>query len=183
MHFTWENILAPEEVLKKEFTISKRYRMIILAGAILLGLAAIISTSSLLIGITIFLLGIIYWIYITKAKHYAFTNKRIILVDFFIGITTISIDYDKITDIEIEQSFVEQIGGWGTIILNTAGTNSPQFILPFIDNPAVLKKELDGIRDTILPLPVTIEQEIQIQPGEETTVGTNPPIGGSPLQN
>jgi len=175
MQYNWEKILAPEEVLQKEFTISKRYWILILGGAILLAVAAIISTSSFPIGITILLLGLIYWIYLTKAKHYAYTNKRVVLVDSFIGTTVISVDYDKITDIEMEQSFVEQIGGWGTIILNTAGTRAPEILLPFIDNPAVLKQELDSIRDTVHSMPVTITGEVPMQPGEETPV--------SPSQN
>lgn len=175
MQFSWEKILAPEEILQKEFTISKRYRLAILISSIVLAIGAIISTASFLIGITILILGVIYWIYLTKAKHYAYTNKRIVLVDSFIGISTISVDYNQITDIELQQSLFEQIGGWGTIIINTAGTRAPEILLSFIENPEVLKQELDAIRDTIHPMPVTIMQESPTHSGEESPTPSKPP--------
>ena len=99
------------------------------------------------IGILIFLLGGVYWLYLKNAKHYAFTNKRIVLVDSFLGMSSISIDYNQITDIEVEQSYVDQLGGWGNLIINTAGTHSPEVRLSFIDNPEEIKKQLDTIRE------------------------------------
>ena len=93
-------------------------------------------------------MGLLYWFYLKKSKHYAFTNKRVILVDSFIGGNVISIDYNQITDIEITQSAIDQGGRWGTITINTAGTHAPEVNLSFIENPQAIKQSLDEIRDT-----------------------------------
>ena len=145
MSYHWEKILAPDEVLQKEFSISPYYRRASLALVLLCSI--ILFSQIFYIGILVIFLGWLYWLYLTKAKHYAFTNKRIILVESFWGTSITSIDYAQITDIEIEQSAIDQMGRWGTLIINTAGTYAPEVHLQFIDNPEGIKQELDTIRD------------------------------------
>jgi len=130
--------------IKKEFTISSKYRSIILMSALFFGILT--GTQSVYAGLGVFLLIIIYWFYLTSGKHFAFTNKRIILVDSFLGKNIKSIDFGQITDIEVQQSFIEQLAGWGTLLVNTAGTHSSKIHVSFIDNPIVVKKDLDQIR-------------------------------------
>ena len=43
------------------------------------------------------------------------------------------------------------MGKWGTLVINTAGTNSLQQKISFVDNPQELKKLLDTVRDTNVP--------------------------------
>jgi uncharacterized membrane protein YdbT with pleckstrin-like domain len=145
MNYQWDKILAPEETVQREFGISQRYRKIVLVGDVILTI--IIFTQSLLPGLVVFLLGLLYWWYMSVAKHYAFTNKRVILVESFITKNIVSIDYGQITDIEIDQNAFDQMGGWGTISINTAGTHAPEINLAFIDNPQSIKQSLDQIRD------------------------------------
>ena len=145
MNFSWEKILSSDEVVKKEFSISNKFATIILVITIFA--AALVAFSVPLIGILIALLGFFYWFYLTRAKHYAFTTKRVVIVDSFLSLSTLSVDYDKITDVQVEQSFVEQLIGIGTFVVNTASTHAPQAKLPFVDNPAQLKQALDEIRD------------------------------------
>jgi uncharacterized membrane protein YdbT with pleckstrin-like domain len=83
-----------------------------------------------------------------KAKHYAFTNKKVYLVDSFVGTNIASIDYTQITDIEIDQSLIDQLGGWGTLVVNTAGTHAPEMNISYVDNPQGLKQTLDHIRSS-----------------------------------
>lgn len=146
MQYQWNKILAPEETLQKEFGLSTKYRNATIALIIIAGIA--VCFFSLFAGGFIFFLGGIYWLYLTRAKHYAFTTKRMILVDAFVGSRVVSIDYNQITDIEIEQSVFDELGGWGTIVINTAGTYAPEIRLSFIDNPQNIKQSLDQIRDS-----------------------------------
>jgi uncharacterized membrane protein YdbT with pleckstrin-like domain len=148
MKFDWKKILSPDEKIQKEFGISKIYYNTILALSLIL--AAITVTASLFAGVLLALLGLVYWFYLKSAKHYAFTNKRIVLVDAFAGMSANSIDYNQITDIQFEQSFAEQILGIGTFNINTAGTHSPLTSLTFIDNPQNLKQKLDQIRGSAI---------------------------------
>ncbi len=144
MSFSWTKYLAADENLEKEFGISIRYRTASLVIIVLI--AIVISFFNIFVAIMVLLLGILYWYYLKRAKHYAFTNKRIILVDSFIGENVVNIDYKQITDIEVTQSFFDQIGGWGTLTVNTAGTHLPEVNISLIDNPQAAKQTLDQIR-------------------------------------
>lgn len=146
MPYNWEKIIAPEEKIQKDFSISARYKKAILIATVVV--SVILCIVVIYVGIAIFLLGLLYWYYLTKAKHYAFTSKRIILVDSFLGTNITSIDYMQISNIEIDQSALDMLGNWGTIFIDTAGTNSPKYSLMFIDNPTDIKQQLDTIRDS-----------------------------------
>ena len=147
MNFSWSKILSTDESLQKEFSISRRYCNILFSFSTVASL--LILFFNIFVAIFVFLLGLLYWFYLTKAKHYGFTNKRIVIVDSFLGESITSIDYSQITDIEIEQTFLDQAAGWGTLIINTAGTHVPEINLTFIDNPQSLKQALDQIRDNV----------------------------------
>lgn len=145
--YNWTKIISPEEKIQMEFSISNKFISLVLVGVVLL--VILTAFFSFLASFFILILGIVYWIYLKKAKHYCFTLKRIILVDSFVGSSTTSIDYSQVTDIEIEQSFFEQAVGWGTLVINTAGTHVPEIRLPFVDNPQTIKAKMDEIRDSI----------------------------------
>src|SRR5258706_1682993 len=122
MHYDWSKIISPDETIEKEFGVSPFYLMCVLVFCIIL--AVISGLVGFYGGIGIFLLGLLYWFYLKKAKHYAFTKKRVILVDAFLGINITSVDYSQITDITVEQSVIDLVGKWGTIGINTAGRHS-----------------------------------------------------------
>lgn len=145
MNYSWAKILAPEEILKKEFTTSLRYRQAILAADIII--SVVIITQNIYAGILVLLLGLLYWLYMAVSKHYAFTDKRVIIVDSFISRNITSINYSQITDIEIDQNVLDRIGGWGTITINTSGTHVPVTNLSPIEDPISIKQSLDQIRD------------------------------------
>lgn len=143
MNYQWDKLLTPEEKLLKEFTISSRYRNIIVTLIAIGGI--IISFQNILSGILFFVLDAIYWWYLKTAKHYAFTNKRVILVESFINKNIISIYFNQLTDMQIDQNIFDQLGGWGTITFDTAGTHVPEIQLTLIDDPQAVKKTLDQI--------------------------------------
>ena len=149
MSYNWGNILSPQEKIQMEFSLSPRYLIIILCGSILLSI--IVAFFSFIAAVFILLLGLLYWVYLRKAKRYCFTDKRIIMVDSFFGTSSISIDYTQITDIETDQSFFDRLGGWGTLTINTAGTNAPQTSISYVESPQQIKQRLDQIRDTKQP--------------------------------
>jgi hypothetical protein len=102
MDYKWQNIIASDETVQKDFTVSRRFRQALLIGSVIL--AIFLSFQNIYGGIIILLLGLLYWRYMSTAKHYAFTNKRVILVESFITKNITSIDYNQITDIEINKN-------------------------------------------------------------------------------
>lgn len=149
MRYDWSKTLSPDESIEKEFGVSPFYLNCILVFSIIVGIIA--SFVGFYGGIGIVLLGLLYWYYLKKAKHYAFTKKRVILVESFFAVSITTVDFTQMTDVTVEQSVIDQIGKWGTIVINTAGTNSLQQRISFVDNPHELKKLLDSVRDTNVP--------------------------------
>jgi hypothetical protein len=146
MGFNWKNILSSEEKIEKEFTVSKMYlislAIISIGGGIFLFFYADLFTA-----LFVSFLGVIYCFYLNMTKHFAFTDKRIIVADSFPGLNIISVDYDQITDISVEQNLIEQMMFLGTIIVNTAGTHSPEIKMNFVDSPEQLKRKLDEYKE------------------------------------
>lgn len=68
-----------------------------------------------LIPVAFFLLGFLKKILSFSNTSYAYTNKRIMVRTGFIGTDFKSIDYDKISDIEVTVSFVERAFNVGSI--------------------------------------------------------------------
>lgn len=166
MAFSWNTVLAPQETIQKEFTISLRYRKLVFATIIILSIAALFLVSWYA-GLLLFVVGGLYWWYINAAKHYVLTNTRLVLVQSFPGVDAISIDYKQITNIEIEQSVVDQIGKWGTIVINTAGEDGPTARISFIENPLMIKQALDQVRDLTTATPQPIPPLVQEAPVSE----------------
>lgn len=145
VQFNWKTVLAPDEMLQKEFAVSLRFLQLLLAATIVGSI--VVCFANIFAGIIVLLSGVVYCFYLYKAKHYALTDKRMVLVESFLGETITSVDYSQITDIEIEQSVIDQMGGWGAMVINTAGTHVPEIRLSFIDQPQQIKQNLDMIRD------------------------------------
>jgi uncharacterized membrane protein YdbT with pleckstrin-like domain len=145
MNYKWDSYLSSGEKINADFGVSNFY-----SGGVLFVItvvAIILSFTNFFVGLGVFLLGILYWGYLSRGKRYAFTNKRIIIVDLFLGKHLVNINYDKITDISIEQNSIDLIGGWGSILINTAGSNYAEAILENVDNPLKFKNLLDELSE------------------------------------
>ncbi|MFC1775034.1 PH domain-containing protein [Nanoarchaeota archaeon] len=73
----------------------------------------------------IFAFGVpIYNIILHRHMHYAITNKRVIIQKGVIGRDFEMVDFDKITNAEVDVGFFDQIfgGNSGTIKIATAGS-------------------------------------------------------------
>lgn len=74
-----------------------------------------------------------------------------------------SISYDQLTDTQVDQNIFDQLGGWGTIILDTAGTHVPEVHLSFIDDPQSIKKTLDQIVQSSRGIPYSKIQQTSLK--------------------
>jgi len=100
------------------------------------------------LGIITFLIAYFYYnFYLRRANIYAFTNKRVLIHKGWLSTSLKSIDYDKITDLSVDQGFFERtFYKTGSITINTAGTGLPEVILRHIDQPYEIKKQLEKIK-------------------------------------
>jgi len=152
----WNKILSSDEKAEYEFSIGSRY---IKFNLIIWG---IISLPFLFIagfGIIIFLIALFYYgFYLKAANAYAFTNKRVLIHKGWLSTRTTSIDYSKIIETHIEESFLDRvITHTGHMLISTIGTTSDRtsstrttshgIILKHIESPYEVKKKLDILKD------------------------------------
>lgn len=94
-------------------------------------------------------LNMLRLILVYKNTKYAYTNKRLMMRSGFFGIDFKSIDYDKISDIEVNVNPVENLFGAGTIrafsgrVNNKGGQIYDKFIA--IQNPYEVFKNIKEI--------------------------------------
>ncbi len=143
----WRKVLGPNEEVKFEFSIADKYRMVALGVFCFLGAISIISPFSFL-AIPFFAIGILYFgLYLKAANAYAFTNKRVLIHRGWLSTNTISVDFDKITDVTIVEAFTDRlISQSGHLAINTAGSLGDEIILKHIAHPYEIKKKLDELR-------------------------------------
>lgn len=144
----WQKILSEGEEVKHEFSISSKYLTFRLIFWVIIGLIVWISANDFTLGISIVVIAAFYFLfYKKKANAFAFTNKRIVIHTGWLSTHTISIDYNKITDVHMEESFMDKlITKTGNFFIVTAGTGSAPIKLMHIDSPYELKKKLDTLR-------------------------------------
>jgi uncharacterized membrane protein YdbT with pleckstrin-like domain len=146
----WKKVLSPDEQVKYEFSISKKYRLSCAFAGYLAGII-LAFTPGYYIGGLVALASFLYFIYFLKVSNaYAFTNKRVVIYRGWITSELISIDYNKITEVVVEQKLLGTITKSGDLIINTAGGGSPENKMDQrisnIDDPYETKKKLDQIR-------------------------------------
>lgn len=99
----------------------------LLAGLVFAGIAAFLKTRLLY-----------------HANRYLLTTRRVIIKKGVLTIKMTSALYDKITHIEVVQSFFDKLFmRHGNIIVNTAGTNKDEIILKYVDYPIEFKNLLE----------------------------------------
>lgn len=142
----WTKVLSPNEEIKYEFSIGNGYLRFGLVAGCVLGVILLFLVSWLGI-ILILTFGFYYGWYLKEANKYAFTNKRVLIHKGWLDTKLISIDYDKITDIEVEEPFLDRVFfKTGSLSVNTAGTTLKEVALSHIESPYEIKKKLDELR-------------------------------------
>ncbi|MCL4366781.1 PH domain-containing protein [Patescibacteria group bacterium] len=85
-------------------------------------------------------------IHLYHANRYLLTTRRVIIKKGVFAVQVTSALYDKITHIEVDQSFVDKVFyHHGTIIVNTAGMNKGEITITFIDYPIEFKNLLERL--------------------------------------
>ena len=110
----------------------------------LLGLGKVWALSLAVIG----MLGsaILKTMHTYHSNRYLLTTRRIIIKKGIFGVKLTATLFDKITHLEVDQSFVDRLLlHHGTIIINTAGMNKGEISLKFVDYPLELKNLLERL--------------------------------------
>lgn len=143
----WQKTLSSNEKVEFEFSIGDRYRKFGLIIWAIISLPFLFASG---IGIFIFLIALFYYgFYLKAANAYAFTNKRVLIHRGWLSTNTISIDYSKITDVHVQEPFLDKIiTHTGNLAINTAGTTFHEVILKHIKSPYEVKKQLDSLKDS-----------------------------------
>ena len=91
-------------------------------------------------------LAILLAIRMQHANRYLLTTRRVIVKKGIVAVKVISALYDKITHIEVDQSFTDKVlMHHGVIIINTAGANNDQIILHHVEYPIEFKNLLERL--------------------------------------
>ena len=108
--------------------------------------------------------AILKTMHLFHANRYLLTTRRVIIKQGLFSVKLTAALYDKITHLEVDQSFVDRIFlHHGTIIVNTAGLNKGEIVLRFVDYPMELKNLLERL--------ITREREqLGLRPFAGTTI-------------
>jgi uncharacterized membrane protein YdbT with pleckstrin-like domain len=141
----WEKILSTGEEVKYEFSIGEKYiRTYLIVWAVICFPFVFMGGAGLFVYAFIFCY---LKFYLPKANIYGFTNKRILVHTGWLSTNMTSVDYDKITDVYVKESFLDKLlTHTGQISINTAGSNGKEIVLSHINAPYEVKKKLDGLR-------------------------------------
>ena len=80
------------------------------------------------------------------SNRYLLTTRRVIIKKGIFGVKLTAALFDKITNLEVSQSFIDRLLlHHGTILINTAGMNKGEISLKFVDYPMELKNLLERL--------------------------------------
>ncbi len=89
------------------------------------------------------------WIKASHTYHshrYLLTTRRVIIKKGFFTVKLMSVLFDKITHIEVDQGLMDRmIMHHGTIIVNAAGMNKGEFKLEYVEAPIEFKNLLERL--------------------------------------
>lgn len=107
-----------------------------------------------LIGALLFFLiflpiSLFYHLYFLRISNtFVLTDRRIIVKKGWLNTSVKSVDYDRITDVSVDQSFLDKIFyASGTLSISTAGGDGYELTLSCVDEPHELKKMLNDLKE------------------------------------
>lgn len=84
--------------------------------------------------------------HIYHANRYLLTTRRVVIKNGIFTVRVMTALYDKVTHIEVEQSFSDKLlFHHGNIIIHTAGSNKDEIMLKYVDSPIELKNLLERL--------------------------------------
>ena len=143
-------IISPDEKILVEFGIADTYSGFWIFLGIVILIISLIFIRELWLGLFLGLALIGYGFYLKSAYFYFLTEKRAIYYFRFFHTQLTSVDYQKITDLNVRENFLEKIFfASGDLAINTAGTQREEIILKHVANPHNLKIKLNEIKSSI----------------------------------
>ncbi|MBI2600283.1 PH domain-containing protein [Candidatus Daviesbacteria bacterium] len=110
----------------------------------LLGIGKIWALVLAFVGM--FAASILKTMHLYHSNRYLLTTRRIIIKKGIFGVKLTAALFDKITHLEVDQSFMDRLLlHHGTIIINTAGGNKDEISLKYVDYPMELKNLLERL--------------------------------------
>lgn len=92
------------------------------------------------------LLALVKTLHLYHANRYLLTTRRVIIKQGLFSVKLTAALYDKITHLEVDQSFFDRILlHHGTIIINVAGMHKGEIILKYVDWPMELKNLMERL--------------------------------------
>ena len=80
------------------------------------------------------------------SNRYLLTTRRVVIKKGIFGVKLSATLFDKITHLEVDQSFVDRLLlHHRSIVINTAGMNKGEINLKFVDYPMELKNLLERL--------------------------------------
>ncbi len=141
----WGKVLGQNEKLEFEFSVSDKYSNFSFIAWSIISVPLLFTAG---LGVITFLISLFYFkFYLKRANIYGFTQKRILIHRGWLSTNMISVDYDKITDIRVSESFMEKSTKTGRLKINTSGSGNTEIILDRIESPYEIKKKLDDLID------------------------------------
>lgn len=103
--------------------------------------------NTTLLSLGLMLVGVIFkTMHLYHANRYLLTTRRVIIKKGIFGVKLTVALYDKITHLEVDQSFVDRmLLHHGSVIVNTAGLNKGEIILKFVDYPMEVKNLMERL--------------------------------------
>ena len=146
----WNRILSDGETVEYEFSLSNVYRYFwgSLWSVLSLPLIFLFKPGQIFFLIVMLYNWFYHGFYLQASNAYAFTNRRVLIHKGWLSTITVSVDYNKITDVSVIEKFFEKlIFRSGELLIDTAGTSEEEIVLKHIHAPYEKKKKLDAIND------------------------------------
>jgi len=140
MGYVDNNLMSGESIVYK----ANIHWFIFVPGGTLLTLGILTAAvePSAGLGMLLLLLGLFFSLKAAIVKfttELAVTSKRVVAKYGLISRSTIELNHDKVESLNVEQSILGRIFGFGTLVINgTGGNNTP---IPNIDAPLEFRRE------------------------------------------
>ncbi len=103
--------------------------------------------------------------HILHANRYLLTTRRVMIKKGIFAVKLASALFDKITHLEVDQSFLDKLlMHHGTIIIHTAGSSSDEMIIKYVDYPIEFKNLLERLINRQ-------REHFGVRSGTETVIG------------
>lgn len=113
----------------------------------------LLPSLSLLLLVAFLVLGGVAQVLRLRRTEYVITRTGVYTRTGIIGTTVVQTTYDKITDLGIEQDVLGRVLRYGTLRVNTAGSNQAPIVMHGLAQPYEVKSTVERTKDESLARP------------------------------